>query len=511
MKKIILTNLIVFIISSSFGQYQKAPDFANKVYDDIFNTMNDGKVIRPKLVISNNPAEVATYNPKEESEPLIILGINFIQLIRNFGKDSCNALAHVIGHELAHVILRQNDLISSIGSGYASVEYNRGIKKYKKVFQDSIFERQADEFAALYAHMAGYQTTGIGETLLDSIYIRFKLSDSKLSRYPKLVERKKIVRLSEQKMKVLKMFFDASILSAISENHEMSETFNRAIISENFPSREIHNNLGVSSLIQAIKLLDSLEYPYRFPVSFDLNTRLTTTSERNLDNQASEFLNKAHFHFSNALKSSPEYYVAWLNEAIVHFILNNEKLYNVALINLSDCKDSEILDKLEILKIIKADHNSRKKYENQYMTLCKKGNNYACSKIETENRGDQNIQWPPTLSFLKDMQNPKFDFTTEDAKKSDTLNKILSVSKNDFRYRKLVFNGIIGERWYSSNVKIKPIEIYNIHSQNISYEENNFFRDYFQFIGVYSKNIYYKWKDIFVVINNQNANFYLIN
>ena len=80
--KIILTLIFCANIISGFSQSQEVPAFVKKVYDDIFNTMNDGKVIRPKLVLSDKPTEVATYDPKTESEPLIILGVNFIKLIR---------------------------------------------------------------------------------------------------------------------------------------------------------------------------------------------------------------------------------------------------------------------------------------------------------------------------------------------------------------------------------------------------------------------------------------------
>jgi len=490
--------------------YSSPPDFAQKVYDDIYNAMSDGKVIKPKLVVSDAASEVATYDPKTGSEPMIKLGVNFILLIRNFGKDSSNALAHVLGHELAHVILRQNDLISKVGSGYASPEFNKEVKKYKKTLQDSLFERQADEYAALYAHIAGYKTTGLGTVLLDSIYKRFKLTNSKLSRYPTLKERKEIVRFTERKMGVLKSFFDASVLCSVSENFEMSEALNRAIIQEDFPSREIHNNLGATSLIQAIHLLDTLEFPYEFPVAIDLDTRLNTSQERALGKDAVTYLNQAHSHLSNATRCSPTYYTAWLNEAIVQFILGDEKLYSIALINLSDCTNKELLNKLDVLKAIKEDYLSKKKSKTPYAALCKKGNTYACSKIEPKNEKDVR-EWPESLTFIKDYQNPKFDFNNEEAKKADTLNKTLSVTKYDFRYRRLTNKGIIGERWYYLNGSAISADIYTLASKIITDTERSFLEDHCQLIGVFNKKTYLRWNDIFIVLNDNNAQFYYIN
>jgi hypothetical protein len=473
--------------------------------------MNDGQVIRPKLVLSYKPSEVATFDPRTESEPLIILGENFIKLIRNFGKDSSNALAHVLGHELAHLILRQNDLISSIGSGYASVEYNKEVKKYKKVLQDSIFERQADEFAALYAHMAGYKTTGIGEILLDSIYKRFNLTDAKLSRYPKLIERKEIIRHSDKKMSVLKMFFDASILSTLSENFEMSEALNRAIINENFPSREIHNNLGVASLIKGISLLDTLDYPYQFPISIDISTRLGSTQERAINKEAITFLKQALQNFDNAIKCSETYEIAWLNKAIVHFILGDEDSYLIDLIKLKNSTNEEIKNKLEVLRAIKEDYDKKNKSAFSYEKLCNKGNKYACGKMTSIDYSTTTIIWPQNLVFLKDFQNPRFDFMSENAKKADTLHKSLSIVKNDFRYRKLSMDNIIGEKWYCFKGNIKPIEIYTLKSMILNELEHNFIDDNFDLIGIFASKKYYRLDKVFVIFSGENATFYYLN
>jgi hypothetical protein len=509
MKCILLAFLFLVCLYGNCQEYSTPPEFAQKVYDDIFNSMGDGKVIRPKLMVSDKQTEVATYDPTG-SEPIIKLGVNFITLIRNFGKDSSNALAHVLGHELAHVVLRQNDLISKIGSGYASPEFNKEVKKYKKTLQDSLFERQADEFAAMYAHIAGYQTTGLGPVLLDSIYKRFQLTDSKLSRYPSLQERKEIVRFSEKKMSVLKKFFDASILCMLSENYEMSDALSRAIIREDFPSREIHNNLGVSYLIQGINFLDTPEFPYEFPIAIDLTTRLSTNQERSIGANAKAFLEQAHNSFTNATQISQTYYTAWLNEAIVQFILGNDKLYSIALINLSDCNDSEIINKLEVLKAIKEDYNGNKTNTIPYAELCEKGNNYACTKLKPESTMNPGLIFPTSLSFLKEFQNPKFDFSVEEAKKwNDSLNRLLSVTKNDFRYRKITNNGVIGERWFYKSTK--PVDVYTIKSHSLNESEHTFLEENCDFIGVFSKITYFRFEDFLIVINNNTATFYYIN
>ena len=514
MKYILLASLFLVCLYGKCQEYSTPPEFAQKVYDDIYSTMSDGKTNKPRLFVSDEPSEVATFDPSGSEpisggEPIIKLGVNFIELVRNFGKDSSNALAHVLGHELAHVILRQNDMINIVGSGYASTEFNKEIKKYKNILRDSLFERQADEYAALYAHMSGYKTTGLGVVLLDSIYTRFKLTDPKLSRYPSLKERKEIVIFSEKKMSVLNKMFDASILCILSENYEMGDALNRAIKQENFSSREIHNNLGVSALVQGIHLLDTLEYPYDFPIALDISTRLNTTQERSIGADAKAMLEIAHEHLMNATEMSATYYSAWLNDAVVQFILGDEKLYNIAIINLSDCTDSEILNKLEVLKSIKENFNSRKRSETPYAALCKKGNEYACGKISQEQK--LKTTWPTNLSFIESFENPRFDFKSEESKKADTLRKTLSVTKNDFRYRRLIQNGIIGESWNYLKGTKKQVDIYTIKSQSVSESDLSVLENNCQFIGFFNKNAYFRYKEIYIVIKDEQATFYFIN
>ncbi len=482
------------------------PAFAQKVYDDIYNAMSDGKVDKPYLVISDSPTEVATYLSKGVDRK-IILGINFIDLTRNFGKDSCNALAHVLGHELAHVILRQKDLMTT-GSGYASVEFNKKVKDIKEIFQDSLFERQADEFATLYAHIAGYQTSGLGAILLDSIYQRFHLTDAKLSNYPKLIERKEIVQFSERKMNTLRQFYDASILCAISKNYEMSEALNKAIILENFPSREIHNNIGVSLLMRGIDLLDTLEFPYQFPIAIDVNTRLNGSTTRSITNEAETFLKEARDRFTKSTACSQNYYIAWLNLAVVNFILGDEDEYAIALLKLKNCSDANILNKLDVLKVIKEKHDNKKGHDDLYSNLCDVGNSYACDKIQSQKNVKIQISLPSTFSFLNDFQKPTFDFSNDAARVSDTLNKILSVTKNNFSYRKLMVNGILGERWKYKN---EIVQIYTIKTQVISESEIELLHNYAEKIGIYCNDIYLKYNEIYIVLRNNEAKFYYIN
>jgi hypothetical protein len=494
-------------------EYSKPPVFAQKVYDDIFNTMDNGKVNKPTLVLSNSPKEVATFDPTGK-EPLIRIGVNFIELIRNFGKDSSNALAQVLGHELAHVILRQNDFISNIGSGYASAEFNKSVKQYKKTLQDSVFERQADEYAAFYAHISGYNTNDLGSVLLDSIYNRFNLTDAKLNNYPSLMERKSIAEFTENKMSGLKKLYDAANLFVLTGNFDLAASMYRTIIAENFPSREIHNNIGVINLMQGIQLLDTIEYPYYFPVTLDFDTRLKSNSERAISQDAELFLKESIRNFDNAIVNSKDYYPAYLNRAIANFILNNQDAYEIDLIYLKKCTDSNLIAKIEVLKLIDQLQKGQTSAQNELQKMCIGGNNLACKNIKA-NRNTNKIKqepWTSKLAFIDSIQNPRFDFMVPEARfAGDSLGKLLSVTKRDIQFRRVIKNNIVGERW--SYIKSNPSymgAIYKIKSLPLSQCDKIILETNTNYITSFKENRYFSYGNLIIVINPENAIFYYI-
>ena len=88
--------------------------------------------------------------------------------------------------------------------------------------------------------------------------------------------------------------------------------------------------------IKGISLLDSIDFPYQFPISIDVSTRLSSSPERSLDDDARSYLQQSIHHFQNAIQCSESYEIAWLNKAIAHFILGEYDSYDIALIKLKN-------------------------------------------------------------------------------------------------------------------------------------------------------------------------------
>lgn len=347
-----LFQKIVFFVLISFtcySQKSKPPVFVSKVYNDMFSVMDNGQTIKPRIFLSDDNLEVVSFYPMDNE---IRIGKKFVTLLRNFKKDSCNALAHVLGHELAHVLLQQNDFIKNVGSGYASEGFNTKLKKIQRTLKDSVFERQADEYSTLYAHIAGYKTSQIGEQLLDSIYHDFSLKDSELTKYPTLEDRKKIVRLTSEKMNTLCLLYEHAFYALMNKNFELSIAMYSAIIQEKFTSREIYNNLALTYTLKALESLSEDIFNNDYPFEFEFETNLKTI-ERSLDgDDPDELLEEAIRLYDLAILKNKTYYKSYLNKAITEVLLKRYDDAKITLSYLIKSNDSFLLGKKEILEII---------------------------------------------------------------------------------------------------------------------------------------------------------------
>ena len=232
MKNSILIIASLLFLKLNINAQQSLPPFVTEVYDDIYQVMHTRQSPeKPNLVLSLNNKEVASFYPLENQ---IKIGQGFIDLARNFDKDSVNVIAMVMSHELAHVLLEQSTIIKSIGSGYASKEFDKSIRDTYKDLSYNLYERQADEYSFFYAQIAGYRTTDLAPRILDSIYKQWNLKDKDLKRYPPLVERKLIATTASKKMKILKELFDIAILSNISGNYNLAIDLFKFILKQKF-------------------------------------------------------------------------------------------------------------------------------------------------------------------------------------------------------------------------------------------------------------------------------------
>jgi hypothetical protein len=436
-------KVITFItLIHSIGLSQNVPSFVSDVYNNIFNSMDNGHVIKPTLLLDLNHSQIVSFNPNNNE---IKIGSEFIKVCRKFGKDSSNAIAHVLGHELAHILLQQHDFVKSVGSGYASKEINKQMKSIHKILKDSVFERQADEYASFYAHIAGYNTVQIGEFVLDSIYLHFKIKDKDLSQYPSLKERKLICKASASKMNVLKSVFDFANLATVAGNYDIAESCYQTIIKEKFPSREIFNNLSTVYLLKAIQEIDTVEFPYLFPVELDFESRLYS-SERSIFSQYEENLLEAKRYAKLALGSNEDYAKAWLNKGIAEFLLNRKEDASYSFFKAKELNNSFINLNIEIMQALLEHKFGDKRKGIEELNEIENSNvaKLNIQKLSFESgKENKKLNKSLILSYLKDLKIPIMESYNLLNSKNDTLKNLLIYSKslslkemkdNDFIY-----------------------------------------------------------------------------
>ena len=190
----------------------------------------------------------------------------------SLGPDSLDAMASLIGHELAHYY-KDHSWPGDFGNGFADLEVGQAIGMLRRDLARRVeIEAEADYFGGFFAHVAGYNSLGVAPELLAAVYREFEI-DEDLPGYPSPAERVEIARRSEEKLRGLIPVFEAgNRLMLISRYEEAGRCFE--FIARTFPSREILNNAGVALALDAISLFEAGEFPFAYPFEVDPTTRL---------------------------------------------------------------------------------------------------------------------------------------------------------------------------------------------------------------------------------------------
>lgn len=323
--------VIIVLIWSNFIVAQKQNNLEiEKVFNALVLAYGNPKA-PPQLVIineKNKQSSLAVYSP--ENKPIIKIDYHFYQLCQTFQKDSLNALALVLSHELAH-FYHNHSFCSDFAFAVSkkNKDYAQKLKAVSKTEKISL-ETQADYHGLFYAAVAGYQPFEIYPKLIDEVYKSYQLAEND-PRYPTKQERKEIAQNALQKVEILYQKFEKSKI--LKEQKKYNEAVNLLDnITSHFPSREIYNNLGVLKTLQALDLkpltLEEHKFSKRFlyPLEYDNTTRLQQNNTRSNDNDLQKMntlLKIAQKDFEKAISLDPTYTQAYINLACVFDLLDN--------------------------------------------------------------------------------------------------------------------------------------------------------------------------------------------
>ncbi len=295
---------------------------AQRVYDELVQVIGDGRTPPQMQILAQGGRgrmKVAWFLPRAHT---ITLEERAYDLCVAQGADSLDALAALLGHELAH-FYQDHGWVGDFGNGFADLEVGQMLGDLQqnpvKVVE---LEAEADYFGGYFGYMAGYNTLQATPSLLESIYTEYAL-DGDMEGYPALAERQEIARRSQDQLGQLVPVFEAGQqLLLIGHYPEAARCFE--FIGRTFPSREIHNNAGVAWLQGALELGAAAALDLVLPVELDGQTRLRqeqagARGERSgLD--AKQMIEAGRMAFERARVKDPQYSTAYTNLACLALV-----------------------------------------------------------------------------------------------------------------------------------------------------------------------------------------------
>lgn len=182
-------------------------------------------------------------------------------------------------------------------------------------------EARADLLGGFLAYLAGYPTADVMPGILDGLYAAYDLPDT-LAGYPPLDRRKQSAAESYARMQRLVAVFEmANTLTALDRYAEAATYYTTLL--EAFPSREMHNNLGVVYGRAALGHFQPATLRFIYPLELDLRSRLAGSTRGPRTDPATRnfYLGEARAHFERARLLDPDYAPALVNLATTHALL----------------------------------------------------------------------------------------------------------------------------------------------------------------------------------------------
>jgi tetratricopeptide (TPR) repeat protein len=322
-----LTLLLCSISYFSFAQ-TNAEIQINTVFKQLVSVYGSAKSA-PKLeIIKKGEIPIPPAKYITTSFPTIEIDLNLYKVCQSFGKDSLNALAVVLSHELTHYF---NDHTFCSDYAYASL-YSTNPVLAKEIRNSSLTSRNEKETEAdikgfFFAAAAGFQPFGLQGQLIDTIYKVYNLTDVQTG-YPTKKERKVIAKSAETEANRLFGYFKAGLKALEDKKYdEAISAFNNA--NGKIPFRENLNNMGVAKVRKALEMKvpskgeDDKPKRFQYPLEVDNTSRLNKERTRTSTDKVAIYnlLVDAQKDFEKAIALDPLYHKSRINLACVYDLL----------------------------------------------------------------------------------------------------------------------------------------------------------------------------------------------
>lgn len=306
------------------------------VFDRLISVYGSAKT-EPKFeIVKKGKVAIPPAKYISDGQPTIQIDEAFYKICQTFGKDSLNALAIVLSHELTHHF---NDHTFCRDYGFANL--NTVKPNLKKTIGSASSnakkdkETEADIKGFFFAAAAGFEPHGLQEKLITKIYKAYNLTDIQ-ENYPSLQERRDLAQSADKKASELYNDFKNGLIALENKQYDVAiKCFESANVK--IPFRENLNNIGVAkarkALLLKVKTSEEYKFPDRFlyPLEVENKSRLaqeTTRSNNDRAQQMTELLLSAQKDFQESIRLDPKFTKGYINLACVYELLGK---YNLAL------------------------------------------------------------------------------------------------------------------------------------------------------------------------------------
>jgi tetratricopeptide (TPR) repeat protein len=303
------------------------------VFDRLISVYGSAKTEPKFKIVKKGKVPIPPAKYVTEGQPTIQIDEAFYKICQTFGKDSLNALAIVLSHELTHHF---NDHTFCRDYGFANL--NTVKPNLKKTIGSASSnarkdkETEADIKGFFFAAAAGFEPHGLQEKLITKIYKAYNLTDIQ-ENYPSLQERIDLAQSADKKASELYNDFKNGLVALENKQYDVAiKCFESA--NGKIPFRENWNNIGIANTLKALELKGiskgESDNPKRFqyPLEIDNTSRLikagTTGTRSSSDREKMEnLLLSAQKDFDNAIRLDPAYTKSYINLACVHDLLGD--------------------------------------------------------------------------------------------------------------------------------------------------------------------------------------------
>ncbi len=298
-----LLYISVFIFCASISTNAQKEGSLYQVFDDLIKAIGQPTLLKPKLEIVNTNQSIASLK-----DGVLRLEENAYYILQSFGPDSSAAFAYLLGHELAHYY-RDHGWARKTGTAFADKDFGKILLANGLTAEQRIAEEtEADMFAGFYSQMAGYNSLTIATDVIKKLYIFYRLPNE-IPGYPSKESRLQIIETCREKIEQLYTVYTFGILNLAAYKFPIASTCFDVIIGEQFTSREMYNNRGLSNALEAYALFSRDEINFYLPFALTTDTHLQTQRDFPFNNKTrrEELLSKAIGDFELSIRLDSDF------------------------------------------------------------------------------------------------------------------------------------------------------------------------------------------------------------